>query len=193
MINENQGTTVESENNGTGVEANEEVVTLKKADYELLNQTLGSLKRENKDLKKSKVTSPETSERPNSDEVSSLKETLNKQILKSASISHEDDIALAKTTAQKWGMTLDQVVEDEDFLTKLEKVRTTRSNLEATTGIKGDKSTGSQAKNNADYWLAKGVPPSRTDVPDDKTRRKIVSAFVAREKQGGASSPFYNG
>ena len=54
MINENQGTTVESENNGTGVEANEEVVTLKKADYELLNQTLGSLKRENKDLKKFK-------------------------------------------------------------------------------------------------------------------------------------------
>lgn len=171
------------ENAGEGNQEGGEMVSVSKADYDKLNQTLGSLKRENKDLKKPKEEvkeTPKTNQPDNS--------LLEKAYLRSAGINDPDEVKLALDTAKKWGVSIDSLVDDDDFKIKLEKVRTQKSNELATSGIKGGAGT-SQAKNTPEYWIAKGTTPSATDVPDRKTRVKIAKAFMANAK---SSKTFYN-
>lgn len=190
MPNETEETIVDSQENNEGGEGNEtevETVAVPKQDYDKLNQTLGSLKRELKDLKKSKEEPKETSKTNQPDE-NKLLERLEKVSLRQAGIEHSDDIELARNTAKKWNMDLEEVLGDEDFKAKLEKQQTTRANKEATSGIKGGAGQ-SQAKNTPEYWKAKGVPPTPADVPDRKTRAKIVRAMIEGSK---SSKVFYN-
>lgn len=175
-------------NEGEGENTGDDTIAVPKADYEKLNQTLGSLKRELKDLKKSKEESVETSKTNAKPDESRLLDRIEKMTLRQANISHEDDIALAKTTAKKWGMDLEDVLSDEDFKVKLEKQQTARNNLAATSNIRGSGGT-SQAKNTPEYWIAKGVPPTAKDVPDRKIRATIARAMMSNAKSG---KKFYN-
>lgn len=174
----------EGENNSSEVET----VAVPKADYDKLNQTLGSLKRELKDLKKAKEDAPETSKTNAKPDESRLLDRIEKMTLRQANISHPDDIELAKTTAKKWNMDLEDVIADSDFKLKLERQQTERDNLVATSKIKGGAGT-SQAKNTPEYWIAKGVPPTADDVPDRKTRATIARAMMSNQKSG---KKFYN-
>jgi hypothetical protein len=115
---------------------------------------------------------------------------IEKGFLRSAGISKEDEVELALTTAKKWGMSVDKLVDDEDFQGKLDKHRTAKANAAATSNIRGNK-TGSTAKETAEYWIAKGAPPTAADVPDRTTRAKIVRSMMGHEK--GSGNPFYNG
>ena len=164
-----------------------ETVSVPKKDYDTLNQTLGSLKRELKDLKKSKEETKETPEKTKLDE-NRLLERIEKMSLNQAGITHEDDVALAKTTAKKWNVDLEDVLKDDDFKVKLEKQQSARDNLAATSKVKGGAGT-SQAKNTPEYWIAKGTPPTRADVPDRKTRATIARAMMSNAKSG---KKFYN-
>ena len=87
-------------------------------------------------------------------------------------------------------MDVDEVLVDEDFKVKLERQQTNRANVEATSGVKGGGGGGSDAKNTPEYWIAKGVPPTREQVPDRKTRANIVRAMMAGAKTSGKK--FYN-
>lgn len=168
---------------GEGSHVESETIAIPKSDYEKLNQTLGSLKRELKDLKKPKEEvkdAPKTNQPDNS--------LLEKAYLRSAGINDADEVKLALDTAKKWGVSIDALVDDDDFKIKLEKVRTQKSNELATSGVKGGAGT-SQAKNTPEYWIAKGAPPTATDVPDRKARVKIAKAFMANAKN---SKTFYN-
>ena len=109
--------------------------------------------------------------------------------LRQAEITHPDDVELARATAKKWGVDLDEVLADDDFKVKLERQQTTRTNALATSNIRGGAGA-TQAKLTPEYWKAKGVPPSRTDVPDRKTRAKIVRAMMA--DADGSGTKFYN-
>lgn len=174
-------------NEGGGEESNADTIAVAKADYEKLNQTLGSLKRELKDLKKAKeetkdVSKETTTAKPDSNNL------IEKAFLRSAQITAEDEVELALTTAKKWGVSVDKLVDDEDFKTKLDKLRTTKSNIAATSNIRGAAGT-SQAKNTPEYWVAKGVPPTAADVPDRKVRAKIARAMMDSSKSG---KKFYN-
>lgn len=171
--------------NNEGV-TNNDTIAVPKADYEKMNQTLGSLKRELKDLKKPKDEVRETSQTKPDD--NRLLDRLEKMSLKTANITHEDDIALAKNTAKKWNMDLEDVLGDDDFKLKLEKQQTSRNNLVATSNIRGGAGT-SQAKFTPEYWIAKGVPPTVADVPDRKTRVAIAKAMMNNTKNG---KKFYN-
>lgn len=173
---------------GEGEDIENDTISIPKADYEKLNQTLGSLKRELKDLKKPKEEAPETPKTNAKPDENRLLEKLEKMSLRQAGISHEDDIVLAKNTAKKWGMDLDDVLADEDFKVKLERQQTSRDNLAATSKVRGGAGV-SQAKNTPEYWIAKGIPPSPTDVPDRKTRAKIARAMMSNHK---TSKTFYN-
>lgn len=164
--------------------SSEEIVKLSKADYDTMNRTLGSLKRELKDLKKPKE---ETREEGSKTDNSSV-ELLQKAFLRSAQITDRDEVDLALSTAKKWGVSIDELVDDEDFKTKLDKLRTQKANELATSGVRGDGSS-SNAKNSPDYWVAKGVPPTAQDVPDRKTRAKIARAMMDSAK---SSKKFYN-
>lgn len=115
-------------------------------------------------------------------------ELVEKAFLRAAGITDADEVDLALSTAKKWDMPVDKLVDDEDFKVKLEKLQTQKSNELATSGIKGSPGT-SQAKQSAEYWIAKGQPPSPEDVPDRKTRATIVRALMADVKKG---KTFYN-
>jgi hypothetical protein len=119
-----------------------------------------------------------------------LEEKLEKMALKSEGITHPEDIELARNTAKKWNVDIDEVLADEDFKVKLERQQTNRSNTLATSGVRGGSST-SQAKNTPEYWLAKGQPPTPAEVPDADTRRKIARSFMSKAKGNGKMS-FYN-
>lgn len=166
---------------GTEEQTQDETVSISKKDYDLLNQTLGSLKREVKDLKKPKESS-QTESKTDSPAL------LQKSFLRAAAITHPEDVALALTTAKKWQMEVDELVDDTDFQEKLEKQRTTRSNADASSNIKSGGS-GGQAKTTPEYWIAKGTPPSAADVPDRKARAKIARAMMDNAKVG---KKFYN-
>lgn len=114
---------------------------------------------------------------------------LQKAFLRSAGISAEDEVDLALSTAKKWDMQIDKLVDDEDFQAKLTKLRTEKANVVATSGPKGGAGS-SQAKNTPAYWIEKGTPPTAADVPDRGARAKIVRAMMANAKTGGKK--FYN-
>lgn len=180
---------VDTTNNKGEGENGADTVSIPKAEYDKLNQTLGSLKREVKDLKKPKDDSEkETSKTNAKPDDNRLLDRVEKMALKTAGLSHQDDIELARNTAKKWNVDLEDVLEDVDFQTKLTRQQTARSNAEATSNIKGSAGT-SQTKFTPEYWIAKGTPPSREDVPDRKARAKIVRALLASQK---SSKKFYN-
>ena len=167
-----------------------DVVSLTKAEYEDLvgiKSSYGSLKRDFKDLKKSfDEKSQDTPPNKPTPDSSGL---LEKGYLRMAGIQAQDEVDFALSKAKKWGMTVDQLVEDDDFQGQLAKLRTAKNNAVATSNIQGGAGT-SQAKNDPAYWIAKGLPPTRDDVPDRKTRAKIARAMVgaASKKQ----MKFYN-
>lgn len=119
---------------------------------------------------------------------SALLQKLEKMALRTAGITHEEDVDLARKTAKKWGMDIDDVLSDEDFKVKLERQQTARANADATSNVKGNGNS-SNAKGDAAYWIAKGVPPTAADVPDRKTRATIARALMNNAKDGGK---FYN-
>lgn len=180
--NEAAVVTPEVTNDGGVQEQEDEVVKLSKAEFETLNKTLGSLKRELKDLKKAKDEPKETPQNPEGNTL------LEKTFLRAAQITDEEEVELALTTAKKWGISVDKLVDDEDFKEKLEKHRTQKANALATSNIRGDKN-GTSAKETPAYYIAKGVPPTAEQVPDRKQRAKIVRAMMADTKNG---KKFYN-
>lgn len=117
-----------------------------------------------------------------------LLEKVERIALRSEGITHTDDIELARNTAKKWGVDIDEVLADEDFKAKLGRQQTARANAEATSNIKGGGSD-SNVKNTPEYWASKGVPPTREQVPDRKTRAKIARAMMDNVKSG---KKFYN-
>lgn len=164
-----------------------ETLAIPKKDYETLNQTLGSLKRELKDLKKSKEEPKETSQ-TKTDE-SALLQKLERMSFRQAGLTHQDDIELARTTAKKWGVDVDDVLTDEDFKVKLERQQTKRTNELATSDVRGGQGP-SQAKNSPEYWLKLGKYPSKEDLPNRKQRVAVLKAF--QKKEGGDGTSFYN-
>ncbi len=183
----NEEVVVDTTNNEAEGETTD-TIAVPKADYEKLNQTLGSLKRELKDLKKSKEETGETANKTKPDE-NKLLERIEKMSLRQAGVEHPDDIELARNTAKKWNMDVDEVLADDDFKVKLERQQTARANTVATSGIRGGAGK-SQAKDTPEYWIAKGTPPSPSDVPNRKTRATIARAMMAKASSNGKT--FYN-
>ncbi len=183
--------------NGTGEgEQGADTIQISKAEFEKLNQTLGSLKRENKDLKKPKDTpteTPQTNPKADNnllDELSRLRAQNERNAFRSAGIEHSDDIELARQWADKWKMDVDEVLSDEDFKVKLERKQTARANVVATSNVRGSNGV-SQAKNTPEFYIQRGSPPTREEIPDRSTRFKVARAFLDSQ-MGGSGAKFYN-
>lgn len=191
MTETNEEVTVDTTKDGEeGNEAEAETITVTKKDYDKLNQDYGSLKRDFKDLKKNtEKPKEETSTNQKPDE--KLLQRMEKLAFKQAGLDHSDDIELARTTAKKWGMDIEDVLVDDDFKVKLEKQQTARANVQATSSVKGSGGNSSSAKNTSEYWQAKGQPPTPADVPDKATRQKIVRSMMNNAK-GDGKMKFYN-
>lgn len=187
-----EGVVDTTNNEGEGKETDN--ISILKKDYDVLNQTLGSLKKEIKDLRKANdKPKEETKETPKSNQTDDnvLLQKLERMSLRQAGITHEDDMELARKTAIKWKVDIDDVLLDDDFKIKLERQQTSRANVEATSGVKGGAGSSTQAKNTPEYWIAKGTPPSAADIPDNNLRRKIASQILKNAKRGSGKK-FYN-
>jgi len=112
---------------------------------------------------------------------------LQKSFLRAAGITHAEDVELALKTAKKWGVEVDQLVDDDDFKLKLDKQRTARDNAAAASHVKGD--GGSSTSKGADFFIARGAPPTRDEVPDRGERAKIARAMMGATKN---TKKFYN-
>lgn len=172
---------------GEGTEI--ETIAVPKKEYDTLNQTLGSYKKQIKDYKKA-LEKPEEKETPQStkSDDTALLQKLERMSLRQAGITHQDDVDLARMTAKKWGVDVDEVLADDDFKVKLERQQTARANVAATSGVKGSASN-SQSKQTPEFFIARGEPPTAAEVPDRKLRAKIVRAMMAGSGKG---KTFYN-
>ena len=188
---ENQNGSAPAQSAGDGEnKAQEEAVKLTKAEYEELlshKATAGSLKRQLKDFQKSQEESQKNQENSSKNQPESLG-LLQKTYLRAAGITAEDEVELAISTAKKWGMDVDALVDDEDFKAKLDKLRVTKANEQATSNIKGGTGGSSEAKSTADYWLKRGEMPTEGAL-NRKELAKFAREKVKSEKPG---FKFYN-
>lgn len=180
---------VDTETTSGEQEGTEETNELSQLQEELSkrDETIGSLKRELKDAKKATKQEKTVSSKKtqNIEEEFGL---LQKTFLRSAGITDGEEIELAQKIQERTGMGWDELVEDDYFQSRLEKHRDSKANLEATSGVKGGSGSGN-AKESVEYWIKKGVPPSREEVPSRKTRAQIARAFLDAQKH---SKTFYN-
>src|ERR1051326_923101 len=181
----NQEVIVDTQNNEG--EGQSDSITISKKDYDTLNQSLGSLKRELKDIKKAQESKPEVKNTPTTNQPDN--KLLQKSFLRAAGITDAEEVDLALSTAKKWGVEVDSLVDDEDFQAKLNKLRTTKANRAAVADVKGSNGT-SNAKLDPSYWVGKGTYPTSQDVPDRKARVAILSAL--HKNATGSGKIFYN-
>lgn len=127
-----------------------ETISIPKKDYDTLNQTLGSLKKEVKDLKKS--TDKPKEETPQSKPTGELDDT-QLDYLDLKGITDDDDIAVIKSVMQKTGQTVRQALKDEYVVAKLKDLKVARDVKNATPSA--TKRSGQQSSDNEDYWMQK--------------------------------------
>lgn len=170
------------------VETEAETITIPKGDYEKLNQTLGSLKRENKDLKKPK---DEVVETKSDDKLGSRFDAMARKL---AGIVEADENVLLDKWKTETGREVDVIVDNPIFKQELEGVRTARKNQEATSNIKGEQG-GASIKDDPDYWIsraskdAKGMPVFPEEMP-----REMFSKVLDKlsPKTQGNKLKYYN-
>lgn len=171
--------------NDTTTEGEVAEVKLSKAEYEELvksKATVGSLSRELKTLKK-QLDTPKTEPEVKADEFGLLQKTF----LTASGIKDADEIELAKEIQKKTGIDWDKLVEDDYFQSRLTKLRNTKENAAATDVTGG---SGGGVTKTADFFIAKGTPPTAKDIPDRKARVAIINQMMEAEKNGGGK--FYN-
>lgn len=114
---------------------------------------------------------------------------IEKTYLRAAGIIEQDEVDLALQLSGELNMSVDKLVDHKFFQSELDSLRTEKANIKAASNIKGGSSK-SEARNTVDYWQAKGEAPTPQDIPDGKTRRKIVRQMVQNAK--GGTARFYN-
>lgn len=189
MANENEN--LDSQNEETKLDDNIELSALKDKYQEIFEKNKQLFERakkaegEIKELKikkepeKSSVMIPE--KKP--DEFGLLQKTY----LRAAGVVAEDEIELARDLQKKTGLDWDKLVDDDFFKAKLENLRTSKANADATSNIRGGQGS-SAAKNTVEYWLGKGEAPPKT--PENrKLRADLMRALMNKEKEG---KKFYN-
>lgn len=147
-------------------EGEEETVTLSKAEYDKLNQTLGSLKKEVKTYKKETET-PKESNEPDYARLA---------YLASQKVDHPDDQKLVMEEANRLKLPLTDVLNMEHI-----KMRLTANNNQRVAENGSPNGTGRKGgagKGDVDYYLAH---PDET--PSDlRLHNEVIDARIKRER-----------
>lgn len=151
---------------------------------EKVNAIEGRVNRQSK-----KKDTPETPQKTNSDN-SDLSEKYEALTLQVNGIAEADELKLARDLQSETGLSIEKLLSSKYFKSELEDLRTAKANAEATGNISGDKTSGGNIKQTAEYWIAKGESPTREQVPDRKVRAEIRKGLVNKEK--GSTGTFYN-
>lgn len=159
-----------------------ELAELKKQ-LEERDATIGSLKRENKDLKKPK----ETVETPQkTDQQSDEPDYARLAFLNSQQVNHPDDQKVVLEEATRLKLPLTDVLQMEHIKAKLANSRDTRASQEGMPDGKGR--TGGPKKGDVEYYLA-----NPDQVPDDlELHNKVIEARMNKIENDGkfAKVPF---
>jgi len=178
----NQDEVVGENNEGEGTK---EVVTLSKEEYGKLNETIGSLKRDLKDLKKAKEETPEKTEPDNK-----LLERLDKMALQVAGITEVDEVELFNKWKKETGREADDIVGNSIFKKELEDLKIAKANQKATSEIQGGRGE-SGAKSTPGFWIAKATKGAdgKLTFPEE-TPKELFPQIVAElgKNEPGASS-----
>ena len=173
---------VDTTNNETVEETQDEgdFVKVPKKDYDTLNQTLGSLKRELKGFKKPK----ETSEDKSTTETKDSNDLGEKAYLIANGIKTADEMAFVKKMKKETGKDIESLLETTYFQAEFKDFKEKKATANAIP-------TASQRSNNSsidtvEYWIAKGELPPASEV---ELRRKVVNARMKKEEAKGI---FYN-
>lgn len=171
-----------------------ETVTVAKNDYDSLNQTIGSLKRELKDLKQAKEEPKETPKKTKPDD--ELLKRLDSMALKMAGITADDEVELYNKWKGETSREADDIVGNKIFLAELADIRQAKANA-AATDIKGGDGKDGGEKGTPEYWIAKATKDSEgelafpDDLPNDFKLRAAIFDKLAGEAKG-QSKKFYN-
>lgn len=147
---------------------------------------IASLKRSLK--KATKETKTDTPEKTTDN--SDLVQKYDLLLMKQEGLQSDSEQQLAQKLQSETNLPMEKLLSSKYFKAELEELRTAETNANATTGIKGDKSSTGDPKQSAEYWIAKGEYPSREQVPDREVRKKIRENM--KEKASGLSGKFYN-
>lgn len=170
---------VDITNNEAG-EAKVDTISIPKADYETLNQTLGSLKRELKDLKKSKEE-VKVEIKPQETVTNDLGE---KAYLAVNGIKTPDEIAFVQKLKKETGKDVESLLGSTYFQSELREFKEKAASDKATPT--GSKRSSNSSIDSVEYWIAKDELPPASEV---ELRRKVVNAKMGKEKPTGV---FYN-
>ena len=176
-------------------ESSDETVTISKEQLETLKkneETLGSLKRDNKKLERKveELSQPKQEAKGEEDVPSSEPEAskvdfgqlaFHNSKTDSTKIEHQEDIAYLKEAIEDTGKSQAEILESKWFIAELKDRQDNRSAKEATPSSTRGSSEAPQK--NADYWVKKGeLPP---DVPENRElRREVVNLRMKNEKHG---------
>lgn len=155
----------------------EETVTLSKAEYEKLNQTLGSLKKEVKTYKKEVEAPQKESNEPDYAKLG---------YLNSVQVTHPDDQRAVIDEANRLKLPLTDVLQMEHMKARLQandNQRTAENGSPSGSGRKGG-----AGKGDVDYYLA-----NPDQVPTDlKLHNEVIDARIKRETDNNmfSSVPF---
>lgn len=171
---------IDTSNNEEG--SSEETITISKTEWEKTNQTLGSLKRENKDLKK--PAKEETSKKVELQTDYGLLAYLNTNEIK-----HEEDIALFNKVRSETGKKPEEILSSRYFQADLKEQRDTRESKEAQPS-RNNRGTGSSI-DEASNWANKIESGRATiiDVPSD-LRYQVIQKRITRDQAGDVGATF---
>ena len=143
------------------------------------------VKEDVKETKESKSEKKETKSKKSDEEFGLLQKTF----LRSAGIKEADEIELAEKLQKETGKDIDVLIESKYFKSELEELRDANATTKATSGVEGG-SGGTKATSSPEHWIAKGVPPTKEDIPNRAERTKIHRAMMKNASTSGKK--FYN-
>lgn len=159
----------------------EETISIPKKEWEKTNQTMGSLKKEIKDLKK--VVAPKE-ETPTSKSTGELDDT-QLDYLDLKGVTEEEDIKVIQSVMQKTGQTVRQALKDEYVIAKLKDLKVSRDVKNATPSA--TKRSGQQSTDNEDYWFQKYE--SSGELPKGMPAGMAGKLIDRKASQGDTSIP----
>jgi hypothetical protein len=161
--------------NDGGETVGDEVVTISRKDYEVMNQTLGSLKRKIKDLEPRET--PEKTPQSNEPDYAKL------AFLNSTGVNHPDDQRVVMEEAARLKLSLNDVLNMEHIKGKLatqNDARLAEAGMPTSSGRKGGAGRGT-----VEYYLA-----HPNEVPPDlDLHNQVIDARMKQETDANKFSP----
>ena len=188
MSDTNEEVVVDTQNNDNGEVIAEnhtpevETITVPKTDYDKLNETVGSLKREVKDLKKTTTPAKEPAQQSNEPDYGRI------AYLNSAQVSHPDDQKLVLDEANRLKLPLTDVLQMEHIQSKLKVTKATRDSQAGMPN--GSGRVAGATRSDVEYYLE-----NPNEHPEDpQLAYKVIDAKMKRETDSNKfSKELYTG